>query len=176
MKKINEYCKMNRKWIITTLVVFISIFGYMMYTAEPEKGVDRGYTMEDISGTGPKGQTLNLLSIKKKYILIEFWASWCAPCRSFNPKLVELYKNRNSDIEIFSISLDSDVSKWQNAITKDNLTWTYHISDLKGWESPLAKRFNIESIPANILLNEERVIVGKDLSESDIEKIINSKK
>jgi thiol-disulfide isomerase/thioredoxin len=167
---------MNKKWIIIAGIILIAAIAYIVYTAEPEKGVDRGYTMEDISGTGPEGQTLNLLSIKKKYILIDFWASWCAPCRAFNPKLVELYKNHHVDVEIFSISLDDDVSKWQNAIAKDNLAWTYHISDLKGWESPLAKRFNIESIPANILLNEERVIVGKNLDESEIEKIINSKK
>ena len=159
---------MKTKIVLAVVVTVVLIIGYVLSTAEVERGVERGYQIENIQGTNPNGESIELKSIKNKYVLIDFWASWCAPCRKFNPELVELYRNHNSQLEIFSISLDTEIDAWKNAIAKDQLTWPFHISELKGWEGKLNKTYLIESIPANILVDKSGVIVGKNLSPKEI--------
>ena len=93
-------------------------------------------------------------------MLIDFWASWCPPCRKENPNIVNAYKKyKNSKFksgegfEVYSVSLDKKKTKWINAIDKDNLSWKYHVSDLNGWNSDGANKYNIQSIPSNLLIN-----------------------
>lgn len=159
---------MKTKIVLAVVVAVVLIIGYVLSTAEVERGVERGYQIENIQGTNPNGESIELKSIKNKYVLIDFWASWCAPCRKLNPELVALYRNHNSQLEIFSISLDTDIDVWKNAIAKDQLTWPFHISELKGWEGQLNKTYQVESIPANILVDKNGVIVGKNLSAKEI--------
>ncbi|MBK7958118.1 MAG: TlpA family protein disulfide reductase [Bacteroidetes bacterium] len=164
---------MNARWKIISLITVLAIICayFVLSTIEVEKGEERGYKIENIIGVNPEGKEIALFNIKDKFILIDFWASWCMPCRKMNPDLVEFYKKNNSNIEIFSISLDNDIDKWKQAIEKDGLIWANHICELKGWESPSAIKYHIEEIPNNILVNKEGVIIGRNIDLDEIEEL-----
>lgn len=126
-----------------------------------------------------EGKELALSSLKGNLVLIEFWAAWCKPCRRQNPRLVEVYKKyqgaefeKAERFEILGVSLDSEQKNWQEAIDKDGLIWPYHVSDLKGWRSDAVAIYKIESIPANILIDAEGMIIGKDLKPRDLDKLL----
>ncbi|TAD96099.1 MAG: AhpC/TSA family protein [Bacteroidetes bacterium] len=122
-----------------------------------------GQPAPEISLTTPDGKTLALSSLKGKYVLIDFWASWCGPCRQENPNVVKLYEQyKNKDFEILGVSLDKDESKWKEAIAKDKLTWK-HISDLKQWQSVVVPMYGIEGIPMTVLIDKNGIIVEKGL-------------
>lgn len=98
-----------------------------------------------------------------KVTIIDFWASWCKPCRLENPNVVTLYSEFHSKgLNIVGVSLDEDITKWKEAIKKDNITWT-QLSNLKGWKDPIAEQYNISQIPTTILLDANGNIVAKDL-------------
>ena len=117
----------------------------------------------------PDGKTVSLSSLKGKVVLIDFWASWCAPCRRENPNVVELYKKYNGkDFEIFGVSLDDNVAAWKNAIEKDRISWI-QVSDLKKWESQVVRDFHIEAIPYSILIDRKGKIIAKGLRNDELE-------
>lgn len=98
-----------------------------------------------------------------KVTIIDFWASWCKPCRLENPHVVALYNEFHSKgLNIIGVSLDEDVASWKKAIAKDQLTWT-QVSNLKGWEDPIARMYEVEQIPTTFLLDSKGTIVAKDL-------------
>lgn len=110
------------------------------------------------------GDTIALSSLQGKYILLDFWASWCPPCRQENPSIVAAYNQyKNKGFDIYSVSLDQSVKPWKNAIEKDQLTWQSHVSDLKGWASSAAQLYQVESIPTSYLLDKNGVIIAKNL-------------
>ena len=114
-----------------------------------------------------------LPSLLTKIVLIDFWASWCAPCRKENPTLVKLYsKYQKKGFTILSVSLDEDLNEWKNAILTDGLVWPNHVSDLLGWESSMINLYSIEAIPHTILVNKEGKIIGKDLRGPALEQKI----
>lgn len=120
------------------------------------------YAPEIISST-PEGNTLRLSSFKGKYVLIDFWASWCAPCRAENPFTKMLYeKYRNKGFEVLGVSLDDQKSLWTGAIHKDGMSWP-QVSDLAGMESAPANTYMVQSIPYTVLVDREGKIVAKDL-------------
>ena len=128
-----------------------------------------GALASDFSLTTPDGKTLALSSFKGKVVLVDFWASWCGPCRRENPNVVAMYKKYHpKGFEILSVSLDDNRDKWLKAIEADHLTWN-HVSDLKGWESTAAKLYGVTSIPFALLLDKEGKIVAKDLRGKELD-------
>lgn len=116
------------------------------------------------------GEKLKLSDLQGKYVLIDFWASWCGPCRRENPNLVKLYKKfRKKDFTILSVSLDNNADAWKKAINKDGLLWPNHVSDLLGWESPLTKIYKFNEIPYTVLVNKEGKIIAKNLRGKQLE-------
>jgi len=117
-----------------------------------------------------EGKTVNIDEFKGKYFLLDFWASWCGPCRQENPYLVKAFNRfKNKNFTIVGVSLDDNKDAWLNAITKDNLTWT-HLSDLKGWESQAAQSFHINSIPFNLLVDPQGNIIASELRGEMLEQ------
>lgn len=117
----------------------------------------------DFSAETPDGKLLKLSDFKGKYILVDFWASWCAPCRKENPNVVNAWNaNKNKNFTIIGISLDSNKENWMKAIEKDGLTWN-HISELVGWQSVIARNYGIEEIPSNVLIDPSGNIIAMNL-------------
>jgi peroxiredoxin len=117
----------------------------------------------------PEGKEFNLTSLKGKYVLIDFWASWCGPCRRANPDLVKTYaKFKGKNFEILGVSLDKDAKEWKAAIKKDNLTWP-QVSDLKYWDNAAARTYQVESIPSSFLVGPDGKIIARDLNRSELE-------
>lgn len=128
-----------------------------------------GSTVPDISLPDPEGETVSLSSLRGNYVLIDFWASWCKPCRMENPNVVRLYNEyKDENFEIFGVSLDRNKEKWIGAIEADNLTWT-HVSDLKFWQSDAAKLYNVKSIPFTVLIDPEGKVIATKLRGRSLE-------
>jgi len=119
-----------------------------------------------------KGDTVSLSSLKGKVVLIDFWASWCGPCRASNPNVVKLYnKYKAKGFEVFGVSIDSKRSAWIKAIAHDKLTYT-QVNDSGEWNAASAAKYGVEAIPATFLLNKEGKIVAIDLEGKELENKI----
>lgn len=124
----------------------------------------------DFEAKTPDGETIKLSSHYGKYVLLDFWASWCGPCRKENPNLVKSYqKYHDKGFDIFAVSLDKNKEAWLKGIKDDNLTWT-HVSDLAFWNSAPAKLYGVRAIPANVLIDPNGVIVARNLRGEDLDK------
>ncbi len=121
------------------------------------------FTMKDVDG-----KAVSLKDFRGKYLLLDFWASWCGPCRKENPTVVKAYKKfHKKNFTVLGVSLDDNKDNWLKAIEKDNLTWT-HLSDLKGWRNEASQLYGVMSIPQNFLLDKNGVIIAKDLRGEDL--------
>ncbi|WP_373512712.1 redoxin domain-containing protein [Persicitalea sp.] len=137
------------------------------------KGISVGDMAPDFTLNNPEGQDVTLSSLRGKYVLIDFWASWCGPCRMENPNVVKLYdKYKDKGFAIYGVSLDKDKAAWLAAIKKDNLTWT-HGSDLKFWNSAVAQTYGVSAIPATFLLDKEGKVIAKNLRGASLEAKIS---
>ena len=117
----------------------------------------------DFSKQESNGHLIHLSNYRGKYVLVDFWASWCAPCRAETPRFIQVYRKFHSKgLEIIGVSLDKDRQAWLNALSDDGLPWT-NVSDLNGWQNQVSFRYRIHSIPSNFLLNKDGRIVGKNL-------------
>jgi len=116
------------------------------------------------------GKPIALSSFKGKVVLIDFWASWCGPCRKEMPNVVKAYaKYKAKGFEIYGVSLDDNKDRWLEAIAKDGITWP-QVSDLKKWEADVVRNYNITSIPHTVLLDREGKIIAKNLRGEDLDK------
>jgi thiol-disulfide isomerase/thioredoxin len=134
----------------------------------------KGKEAPDIKLPTPEGKELALSSFRGKVVLVDFWASWCGPCRKEMPNVVKVYnKYKEKGFEIFGVSLDQDMNKWVEAIKNDGITWP-QVSDLKFWNSYVVRLYNIEGIPFTVLVDKEGKIIAKGLRGPELEKAVEN--
>jgi peroxiredoxin len=131
---------------------------FLVIAAKTEPGATPTFAITDTSGN-----VLKLSSLKGKYVLVDFWASWCVPCRKENPNVVKAYQQYHAKgFEIVGVSLDTKKDMWMKAIAKDGLNW-YHVSDLKGWESGIVKELGVKVVPTSFLIDKDGKIIANNL-------------
>lgn len=170
------------KLIFLFAITFLSISLNAQYQ---NTKIEVGQKAPELAYENTQGKVIKLSDInKQRVVLIDFWASWCGPCRMANPALVAFYdkyskmkyKNAKKGFTILSVSLDKSKEPWIEAIEKDKLTWPYHMSDLGGWQSKAAAEYGVNFVPQCMLVDANGVILGKyqriEECVSDIEKLI----
>lgn len=136
-----------------------------------------GNEATELSYPSPTDANISLSSLRGKIVLIDFWASWCKPCRIENPNVVKLYnKYKDKGFTVYSVSLDKDKARWVNAIKQDGLIWDNHVSDLKGWQSEAALKYGVKGIPYTVLIDKDGKILATNLRgpylEQKLEQIL----
>jgi len=151
--------------------LFIALLSFSFANAQYQNTkMEVGQKAPDLEYNNPKGEKIKLSTINdKRVVLLDFWASWCGPCRAANPSLVEFYKKYSAKkfmkakngFTIVSVSLDRNVEPWIQAIEKDKLEWPYHMSDLGGWQSKAAAEYGVMFVPQCFLIDANGIIIGK---------------
>ena len=164
--------------IIALMIVMFALLAPINVSAQGVK-LMKGDKAPELEYNNPEGKPIKLSSLKGQIVLIDFWASWCFPCRRANPNLVKLYNKFKDEkflggekgFTIYSVSLDraGGKSRWVNAIKKDGLTWDSHVSDLKSWNSEAAAKYGVRAIPQNYLIDGKGTIIGKFRHPADID-------
>ena len=167
---------MKKILLISTIGIGLGI-GLISWSTNTNGTPRVGQKAIDLNYESPDGDMLALQSLEGHVVLLDFWASWCGPCRRKNPSIVALYDKYQGQkfikgtegFEVYSVSLDKNRERWLGAIEKDNLLWDYHVSDLKGWACEGAAKYGVRSIPTTYLIDEEGYVIGINLSSAAIE-------
>ncbi len=155
-----------------TILLTISFISLNLYS----QNLKVGDKAPDIIQNLVTGEEFHLSELSGKMVLIDFWASWCKPCRKENPNIVEVYKKykdfnfkNGKGFTVLSVSLDFKKDAWERAIEMDSLEWNYHVGDLKGWRNAAAQEYKVKSIPTSYLIDGDGIIVGINLRGNSLE-------
>jgi peroxiredoxin len=151
-----------------------SLFFFILLLSASLAGaqIKQGYKAPDLALPTANGDTIRLSSLKGKVVLLDFWASWCGPCRVSNKGLVKLYpKYKDKGFEIFGVSLDEDNKDWLKAVEKDKIKWL-QVIDKGGWESTTVNQWRISAIPTSYLIDKEGTLIAMDLEGKELEKAL----
>ncbi|MDB4075723.1 thioredoxin-like domain-containing protein [Crocinitomicaceae bacterium] len=174
---LNRVCDaFNKKYPETVAALSLSNKTYKieMNYRQHVKNTSGTLPAPEIALNNPDGVELKLSSLKGKYVLIDFWASWCGPCRRESPNVVRLYnKYKDRGFTIYSVSLDDNMEAWKAAIKSDGLAWPNHVSDLLKWNSPLPQLYGFTGIPHTVLINKEGNVIGVGLRGESLEQKLN---
>jgi peroxiredoxin len=161
-----------------TIIFIGALLMYFSIASAQPTGVNIGNIAPDIRLPDLEGDTVSLYSFRNKIVLIDFWASWCAPCVNEQPELAQLYKKYKNSVfkigkglEIFGVSLDNKKKSWESVVKKYNIKWT-QVSDMKFWASPVASAYNLQELPFNLLIDGKGIIIAKNLHGTDLDKAI----
>jgi peroxiredoxin len=148
------------------------VFAFFLIVNITTAQINVGDTIPSVTLKSSNNKDVNITSFKGKYVLVDFWASWCAPCRLGNKKLVKLHNEVTSDkIEIIGISIDTDTNKWLKAIEKDKIKFM-QLTDSKGFDAETAVQFGVDELPSKYLFNQEGILIAKNPTEEEIIKLI----
>ena len=155
------------------IILFLSLFSGFAFA---QNKIEIGKKAPEITMSKPDGSSFSLSSQKGKLILIDFLATWCAPCVGELPELKKLYETYSDQVktnkfEIVGVSLDKNKESWQKAIDRFTINWI-QISDLKFWKSPVAKAYEIDELPFNVIIDGEGIIIAKNLHEKELEEFL----
>ena len=135
--------------------------------------MEKGALAPNFTMKTPEGKSLELYQIPAKIKIIDFWASWCYPCRKENPLLVKLYKKyHDKGLEIIGISLDDDHKKWTDAIEKDGLPWL-HVSELKKWKCEAVTLYDVKVVPHTVVIDSDNHVIARNVRGEELEKLID---
>lgn len=166
---------MNRSALIRNgaIVLLAAAFVFAWYKYRQPRFI-AGERAPDFTVTLADGQTTRLSDLQGKYVLLQFWGSWCGPCRAENPELTAIYRKFGSQgFEILSVAIEQSPQAWKRAIERDELTWRYHTMESADFGGPVTKLFNIKAIPATFLINPDGVIMGVNLMPDQIAKTLS---
>ncbi|NNF34926.1 MAG: TlpA family protein disulfide reductase [Saprospiraceae bacterium] len=164
---------------LLNILLILIILGYAGYYFYKKPKYTNGEKAPQFSATLIDGSSFELKDLEGSYVLIDFWGSWCGPCRKENPELVNLYHEFKDasfkdaqGFEMVSIAVETNEKRWKSAIEKDLLTWKYHIAQLERFKSPIVSQYGVKEIPTKYLLNERGEIIGVNLSAYEIAEML----